>query len=129
LPTYSFIEPQIIGGNHNDMHPPSATSWPRSGPSSAPRTQGASISTRRPRSSLERTCWRASTTRLLGGPLQHPGSSPARSATAAADLPCGGRRHRTIRVRDQLADHQPLAAEASSRWLAPPPVRRTRSCR
>ena len=22
LPTYSFIEPQIIGWNHNDMHPP-----------------------------------------------------------------------------------------------------------
>ncbi len=22
LPTYSFIEPQIIGCNHNDMHPP-----------------------------------------------------------------------------------------------------------
>jgi phospholipase C len=24
LPTYSFIEPQIIGWNHNDMHPPFA---------------------------------------------------------------------------------------------------------
>jgi phospholipase C len=25
LPTYSFIEPQIIGWNHNDMHPPFGT--------------------------------------------------------------------------------------------------------
>jgi phospholipase C len=48
LPTYAFIEPQIIGYNHNDMHPPTAGCCPRSQPSEA-LSQRASISTTRPR--------------------------------------------------------------------------------
>ena len=47
LPTYSFIEPQIIGWNHNDMHPPFGDVLAAVASNAASRT--ICTSTRRPR--------------------------------------------------------------------------------
>lgn len=61
LPRYSFIEPQIIGWNHNDMHP-------RSGPQ--PRDW---CGTRRPAFWEARTCSRGCTRRCVH---RHPRTGP-----------------------------------------------------
>jgi phospholipase C len=48
LPTYSFIERQIIGWNHNDMHPPFGGCCARPRRRKAPRLRPLT-STRHPR--------------------------------------------------------------------------------
>ena len=54
LPTYSFIEPQIIGWNHNDMHPPFGGVIGALGEQLG--AEDAATCSPRPRSSPARTC-------------------------------------------------------------------------